>query len=174
MTEGMARQRARDWWKDKVASGESVNIRRLCDDARTELANDPEFRESFIDDFFDSVMYEMGQKIVASTRAELRTHAGLRRQVEEDAKRYEDQWQLWLEYDPGTACHIPLTDMTKEQVLVASDYRLDQAMQNETEARWLERIAAELQAGQRVGDVLSNAQLSELRRDCDPFTRKVY
>lgn len=168
MADKIARQRALEWWRERAQSGKEVNIKALSHVAAKELANDPDFCAAFLDDFLQPAMYELGLRVAASTRASLRTTSGLRRQVEEDAKREARKWDRWLEYVPDLGVHIPLLNMTREQAILASSYRREIAKENEHEARWFEMIARGMRPGQQVGDVYTDDELQKLREQIVP------
>lgn len=164
MTDHTSRTIAREWWRERVETDDAVDIKKLARQAAVELAESPEFCSSFLPDFIESTMYDMGQRMVAVRRAELRTHSVLSKQIEADAKRDADKWDRWLEYSPESGIHIPLTKMTREQVVSAAEYRRDSGNAELFEARWLDSIANQLKPGQHVGDALDSERITQLRQ----------
>ena len=172
MAEQVARTAAREWWKRHI-TGEEVDYKALARKAAKELGGDPDFRQAFVDDFLESAMYEMGQRLVAIHRAEQRTTSTLRKLVEEDAKRDADKWEKWYYWVPETMTSIALPNMTREQVLSVAAAYIERAESNMAEAKWLKIVANKLRPGQQVGDVLTQDAVQELRKPLRQAVRKV-
>ena len=168
MADKIARQRALEWWRERTQSGKEVDIKALSHVAAAELMKEPDFCASFLSDFLQPTMYELGLRVASSTRASLRTTAGLRKQVEEDAERDARKWERWLEYDPELHVHVPLLNMTREQAVQAASYRREIAQENEHEARWFDLIVKGMRPGQQIGDVYTDDELQELRDRIKP------
>jgi hypothetical protein len=172
MAEGTARTIAREWWREHIESSDELNIRQLAHQAGKELCADPEFRDAFVDDFADSIMYEMGQRMVAGYRAQLRTTSGLRAAVDADAQREGEKWDRWFHYVPSTKTAIPIPKMNKAHLLSAAEAYQHLADSNAIEATWLRKIAAKLKNGQLVEDVMTQEDVEHLRPSTPTPLRK--
>ncbi|MDQ3540250.1 MAG: hypothetical protein M3440_06135 [Chloroflexota bacterium] len=169
MADDTARTIARDWWREHIDTADEVDIKELSKRAALELATDTVFCATFTAEFLPSTMYEMGQRMVAARRSVLQTREGLREQLERDnTLEVESKWSRWLQYDPDRGVHIPIVNMTMEQVLASADYLGSQKQSIAFEEKWLRLIAKRLQPGQHVGDVLTDDDLESLRTSIKP------
>lgn len=173
MAEQLSRAIAREWWSSHLEGDESeYDIKQMSLQAASELGSDPEFMESFANDFLESSLYDMGQRILANRRAALRTRSGLRAQVDKDVETQGARWRQWLEYDPDSGKSIPLTEMVREQIQAAESRRRDEAAKYNRDADFFALIAKRLKPGQRVGDVFNDESLHKLRKSMSPIPMK--
>ena len=173
MAEQLSRAIAREWWSSHLEGDESeYDIKQMSLQAASELGGDPDFMESFANDFLESSLYDMGQRILSNRRAALRTTSTLRAQIDKDSESQSAEWRRWLEYDPETGKSVPLTDMVREQIKAAESRRRDEAAKYNRDADFFALIAKRLKPGQRVGDVFSDEALHKLRESMNPTRMK--
>ena len=122
MADVTTRRIIRDWWRQAIDGQESVDARELARAGADELIQDDEFRTAFLGEFLYSIVYDIGQNLMASDRAYIRsgdqfkTREQLAREIraEGEEEAVNRTWAAWLEYDPISKVNIALSEMTKE------------------------------------------------------------
>lgn len=161
-----AKQIARDWFEERLDE-DTTSVTDLAREAATELSEDEDFASTFLQDFAYSVLYQVGQQMLANRRTALRTREGLLAQIQKDIEDAEKQktafWSTWREYDPDRKVYVSLVKMTREQLLSASAYRQQLADANRHESQWLKIMADRMKPGECWEDHHTDAELTVLR-----------
>lgn len=174
MAEESVSQIVRAWWRDLIGEDEMVDLKKKAPDAARQLREDPGFVELFLDQHLESIVYDIGRRMLGVDRALLRvgstigTASALRKQIEQDGK--EMNFWTWMEHVPVIDVHIALPALSREQVLLAADFRDRQAASQVHNAGFLRLIAGKMKNGQQVKDVWNAEQLARLWSEIDVAT----
>ena len=139
--------------RDQIDGRDTVNLPDLVETALGHFMQDPAWVEAFLRSQFSPMLYTIAQNVIAQRRSGqvivgnvIATQQGAR----QIASR-RPRWQTWLEHD-GTE-YVALPQMTREGLLRAADGRELRANREAGIASVWRALAANMQPGQRVGDV---------------------
>lgn len=155
----------RAWMRRRLADADDVAFDALMAELVAHLIADADYLAALVAETVAPIARAVALETVAASAthvsfadAVVRKGAPLRARVAADARR--SKWQSWLESVNGRAVRLP--DMTKTDLLAAAASRRASGEANLRLAALWEAIAARMDDGQRLGDVLSDADLDAL------------
>lgn len=128
---------------------------------------DPDRLERFLGEVLGPMCYELASRVCARTRGHVvfGEEVMTREAMKQEVKRRRPRWQAWLEHTGER--HVRLWEMRGPDLLAAAAQREARGIvEFRYGALWRE-LARPLRAGQTVGEVWSEEQVSDLAASLD-------